>query len=59
MRDACKDVSRVPWLRLDLTREMPEWGTAAYGKEMVRRMKVCLDDLEAKGEMGKDGVYWY
>lgn len=49
----------IPWIRPDLTKATPPVGTREYGLAMVERCKVTLKELEEKGVMGKDGVYWY
>lgn len=59
MREACKDVLSIPWIRPDLQVEMPPLGTKEYGAKMTERAKAKLGELAEMGEMGKDGVYWY
>ncbi len=61
MRDACKEagVLSIPWIRPDLTTVTPPFGTREYGLTLVERVKVTLGELQAKGEMEKDGVYFY
>ena len=58
MREACKESSRVPWLRLNQSTPTPPLGPE-YGKALVERIKVGLKELEAKGNMKEDGVYYY
>ena len=57
LREACKG-SEVPWLRNDKSKPAPPPGPA-YGAALVERVKALLSDLEKRGEMQKDGVYWY
>jgi len=58
MREACKGVSKVPWLRLDKSKPMPEVGPA-YGAAVVERSKSALGQLAKEGKMGSDGLYFY
>jgi hypothetical protein len=59
MREACEGVLGIPWIRPDLTKATPPLGTREYGLAIVERCKVALKELEEKGQMGRDGVYWY
>ena len=59
MREACKDVPGIAWIRPDLAKPTPPVGTREYGLALVERSKAMLKNLKEIGEMGKDGVYWY
>lgn len=59
MREASKDVMSIPWIRQDLTKAAPPFRTREYGLAVVERAKATLKELQEKGLMGKDGVYWY
>ena len=32
---------------------------SAYGEKMAKRVRTLLDELTAKGDLDKDGVYFY
>ena len=57
MRDACKDVNNVPWLRPDMSARAPQG--PGYGAAMAEKMKVHLSKLARDGKMNQDGVYLY
>jgi hypothetical protein len=53
MRDACKDVKAVPWLRPNMSRaddRPPLWNECAFGKCMAERAKRRLAELGVGGE---------
>lgn len=58
MREACRDDSRVPWLRPDLSKPAPPLGPE-YGKAMVQRVKSCLEELRRDGKIDGDGVHFF
>lgn len=58
VREICNGVSKVPWLRTDLTKPMPPMGPE-YGLALVKRLKFTLGELHGKGEMEKDGIFWF
>lgn len=58
MRSACEGVSKVPWLRADLTVPTPPLGPE-YGAAMVKRVKDCLKSLAEQGKMEEDGIHFY
>lgn len=53
--------AEIPWIRLDhkVSGEMTEEEAAAYGKQVVRRVKEGLDKLEKEGKLAQDneGIY--
>ncbi|KAL8909500.1 MAG: hypothetical protein Q9207_000180 [Kuettlingeria erythrocarpa] len=58
MREACRDESRVPWLRPDLSKPSPPLGPE-YGKAVVQRVKSRLEELRRDGKINADGVYFF
>ena len=58
IREACAGQSNIPWLRVDMSVEMPPYGPA-FGQKIVSRMKERLSWLREEGKFKKDGVYWY
>ncbi|PVH69341.1 hypothetical protein DL98DRAFT_473884 [Cadophora sp. DSE1049] len=58
MREACKGVSKVPWLRPDMSVPRPPLGPG-YAEHIVGRIKKCMRKIREEGRMGEDGVYFY
>ena len=58
MREACKGVSKVPWLRPDMSVPRPPLGPG-YAEHIVGRIKECMRKIREEGRMGEDGVYFY
>ena len=58
MREACKGISKVPWLRPDLSIPRPPVGPG-YAEHMVGRVKNCMKKLVEEGKMEEDGVYFF
>ena len=61
IRQASQDVSNVPWLRPNMEGLKPPapGEEVAYGEKIAKRVKTLLEELNAKGDMDKDGVYLY
>ncbi|KAL9111296.1 MAG: hypothetical protein Q9227_004173 [Pyrenula ochraceoflavens] len=58
IREACTGLANIPWIRVDMSVEMPPYGPA-FGIKLVSRMKERLSWLREEGKMHKDGVFWY
>lgn len=60
MRRACQvqGAGGVPWLRPDLDKPAPMLGLG-YEEAMGQRVKVLLREMAERGDLGKDGVYFY
>ncbi|KAK7417422.1 hypothetical protein QQX98_004541 [Neonectria punicea] len=60
MKEAASQIKKVAWLRQDTTKPAPPLGPE-YGKEMVRRVKETLGELQESGKLtnGEEGVFWY
>ena len=62
MRQACEGVNHVPWLRPNMARVKPPASPAdqlAYAEMTVKKVKACLAELRQKGDLEKDGLYFY
>lgn len=55
---AMHGTSKVSWLRVDKTIEMPPVGPE-YGEIMVARLTKCLMRLQADGTLGDDAIVRY
>jgi hypothetical protein len=53
--------SQIPWLRMDPEKGLPpdEFGEEGFVLGVMSRLKDTLGDLEAKGKLGRDGVYLF
>ncbi|KAI3329514.1 hypothetical protein F4824DRAFT_506093 [Ustulina deusta] len=58
MMKASEGIKPIPWLRPDLTKPTPPLGPE-YGKAMVARVKVLLEQLKKEGKMNEEKVHWY
>lgn len=58
MRGSCKGISKVPWLRPDMSLPRPPFGPG-YGEAMVARVKAVLTKLEEERKMNEDGSYYF
>ena len=58
MRAACKGISKVPWLRPDMSKPRPPIGPG-YAEAMVARVKACMKGVIEEGKLDEDGVYWF
>lgn len=58
MRKACKGISKVLWLRPDLSKLRPLEGLG-YTEAIVERVKVCMRGLIEDWKMEEDRVYFY
>lgn len=58
MRQACGQLSSVPWLKMDMTVPRPPLGPG-YPEHVVQRIKACMKKIEAMGMLGEDGVWLY
>jgi hypothetical protein len=58
MRKACEGISRVPWLRVDLSIARPPVGPG-YAEYMVGRVKAKMAEIMEEGKMDEDGVYFF
>lgn len=58
MRQACRGLSSVPWLRMDMAVPRPPLGPG-YADHVVQRIKACMKNIEAEGKMEQDGVWFY
>ncbi|KAK7422771.1 hypothetical protein QQZ08_009396 [Neonectria magnoliae] len=60
MKEAAPQVNKVVWLRQDTAKPAPPLGPE-YGKEMVRRVKETLGELQGSGKLNnnEEGVFWY
>jgi hypothetical protein len=59
MMKAAAGIHPIPWLRPDLTKPAPPFGTPDYGKALVQRIKELLAQLEKEGKMHEEKVCWY
>ncbi|KAL4875741.1 hypothetical protein BJY04DRAFT_201266 [Aspergillus karnatakaensis] len=48
----------VPWIRADTSKPTPPLGPE-YGKDAVRRVKAAFEEIQDKGGLEGDGVFWY
>jgi hypothetical protein len=58
MRGSGKGISKVPWLRPDMSLPRPPFGPG-YGEHMVARVKIVLSKLKKEGKMNEDGTYYF
>lgn len=64
MREACKGMSNIPWLRHDLSNDFdpsqpkPKVGIE-YGDLLAKNIVDRLKILRREGKMECDGVYWF
>lgn len=58
MREACRGVSSVPWLKMDMTVPKPPLGPG-YAEHVVQRIKACMEKIEAEGMLDQDGLWLY
>lgn len=58
MREACRGLSSVPWLKMDMTVPKPPLGPG-YAEHVVQRIKACMKKIEAEGMLQQDGVWLY
>ncbi|KAJ5123492.1 hypothetical protein N7448_009589 [Penicillium atrosanguineum] len=58
MRQACRGLSSVPWLKIDMTIERPALGPG-YAEHIVNRIKTCMEKIKAEGKLEQDGVWLY
>ncbi|CAI7664991.1 unnamed protein product [Penicillium pancosmium] len=58
MRQACEQLSSVPWLKMDMTVPRPPLGPG-YAEHVVQRIKACMKKIEAMGMLEQDGVWLY
>jgi len=58
MRGSCKGISKVPWLRPDMSLPRPPFGPG-YGEHMVARVKIVLSKLKEEGKMDEDVSYYF
>ncbi|KAK4234341.1 hypothetical protein C8A03DRAFT_47299 [Achaetomium macrosporum] len=59
MMKASAGIHRIPWLRPDLTKPGPPFGTPEYSKALVQRIKVLLAQLEQEGRMHEEKFVLY
>lgn len=59
MTEASAGIHPIPWLRPDLTKAAPPFGTPEYGKALVHRIKTLLAQLEQEGKMQEEKVVLY
>ncbi|KAJ5882561.1 uncharacterized protein N7529_001233 [Penicillium soppii] len=58
MYQACRGLSSVPWLKMDMTVPKPPLGPG-YAEHVVQRIKTCMKKIEAEGKLEEDGVWLY
>ncbi|OGE56185.1 hypothetical protein PENARI_c003G06001 [Penicillium arizonense] len=58
MRQGCKGLSSVPWLKMDMTVPRPPLGPG-YAEHVVQRIKACMKKIEAEKMLEQDGVWLY
>lgn len=58
MYQACRGLSSVPWLKMDMTVPKPPLGPD-YAEHVVHRIKTCMKKIEAEGKLEEDGVWLY
>lgn len=58
MMKAAAGIHPVPWLRPDASKPTPPLGPE-YGKALVARLKVMLEELDRGGNMGTEAMFWY
>jgi hypothetical protein len=58
MREACRGLSSVPWLKMDMTVPKPPLGPG-YAEHVVQRIKACMRKIEAEKMLEQDGVWLY
>ncbi len=58
MREACKNDSKVPWLRQDPNKTASPMDPG-YGKAIAERLKSRLMELSEGGKMDGDAIYFY
>jgi hypothetical protein len=58
MYQACRGLSSVPWLKMDMTVPKPPLGPG-YAEHVVHRIKTCMKKIEAEGKLEEDGVWLY
>jgi hypothetical protein len=56
MRQSCRELSSVPWLKMDMTVPMPPLGPG-YAEHVVQRIKACMVRIESEGKLEQDGVW--
>lgn len=58
MRQSCRGLSSLPWLKMDMTVPKPPIGPG-YAEHVVQRIKACMMKIEADGKLEQDGVWLY
>lgn len=58
MRQACRGLSSVPWLKMDMTVPKPPLGPG-YAEHVVQRIKACMKKIEAEEKLEQDGLWLY
>ena len=58
MRQPCRGLSSIPWLKMDMTVPKPPLGPG-YAEHVVQRIKACMMKIEAEGKLEQDGVWLY
>ena len=58
MMEASAGIKPIPWLRPDMSKPAPPLGPE-YGKALVARIKVLLEQLDREGKLEEEKVHWY
>lgn len=58
MRQACKGINSIPWLKMDMSVPKPPLGPG-YAEHVVQRIKECMKKIEAEGKLEQNGVWLY